>query len=89
MVHEPCCVAVDARNDKQEAKRIMDVGGFVMSGRVDGVLAVTRSLGDSSMKDFVVGGPYNQNRARRRCRIPDSGLQWGESSAVSFLHILS
>jgi protein phosphatase PTC1 len=36
----------------------MDAGGFVMSGRVNGVLAVTRSLGDSSMKEFVVGSPY-------------------------------
>ncbi|THH20437.1 hypothetical protein EUX98_g8588 [Antrodiella citrinella] len=45
-------------SDKQEAKRIMDAGGFVMSGRVNGVLAVTRSLGDSSMKEYVVGSPY-------------------------------
>ncbi|KAG6832026.1 hypothetical protein H0H87_003007 [Tephrocybe sp. NHM501043] len=45
-------------SDKQEAKRIIDAGGFVMSGRVNGVLAVTRSLGDSSMKEFVVGSPY-------------------------------
>ncbi|EIW83047.1 protein serine threonine phosphatase 2C [Coniophora puteana RWD-64-598 SS2] len=45
-------------SDKQEAKRIVDAGGFVMSGRVNGVLAVTRSLGDSSMKEFVVGSPY-------------------------------
>lgn len=45
-------------SDKQEAKRIMDAGGFVMSGRVNGVLNVTRSLGDSSMKEFVVGAPY-------------------------------
>lgn len=45
-------------SDKQEAKRITDAGGFVMSGRVNGVLAVTRSLGDSSMKEFVVGLPY-------------------------------
>ncbi|KAI5114980.1 hypothetical protein M0805_004952, partial [Coniferiporia weirii] len=45
-------------SDKQEARRITDAGGFVMSGRVNGVLAVTRSLGDSSMKDFVVGSPY-------------------------------
>jgi protein phosphatase PTC1 len=45
-------------SDRQEAKRITDAGGFVMSGRVNGVLAVTRSLGDSSMKDFVVGAPY-------------------------------
>lgn len=44
--------------DIQEAKRITDAGGFVMSGRVNGVLAVTRSLGDSSMKEFVVGAPY-------------------------------
>lgn len=45
-------------SDKQEAKRITDAGGFVMSGRVNGVLAVTRALGDSSMKEFVVGSPY-------------------------------
>lgn len=29
-----------------------------MNNRVNGVLAVTRSLGDSTMKDFVVGAPY-------------------------------
>lgn len=29
-----------------------------MNNRVAGVLAVTRSLGDSSMKEFVVGSPY-------------------------------
>ncbi|CAG8651659.1 7529_t:CDS:2, partial [Ambispora leptoticha] len=40
-------------SDAQEAKRIMDAGGFVMNNRVNGVLAVTRSLGDSSMKDFL------------------------------------
>jgi len=44
--------------DKQEAKRIQDAGGFVLNNRVNGVLAVTRSLGDSSMKEFVVGSPY-------------------------------
>ncbi|KAK0554411.1 mgpp2cl-1, protein phosphatase 2C-like protein 1 [Tilletia horrida] len=45
-------------SDAQETKRIQDAGGFVMNNRVNGVLAVTRSLGDSSMKDFVVGAPY-------------------------------
>ncbi|KAN0060885.1 mgpp2cl-1, protein phosphatase 2C-like protein 1 [Thecaphora frezii] len=45
-------------SDVQEAKRITDAGGFVMNGRVNGVLAVTRSLGDSAMKEFVVGSPY-------------------------------
>jgi protein phosphatase PTC1 len=44
-------------SDAQESKRVMDAGGFVMNNRVNGVLAVTRSLGDSAMKDFVVG-PY-------------------------------
>ncbi|KAK0534229.1 mgpp2cl-1, protein phosphatase 2C-like protein 1 [Tilletia horrida] len=45
-------------SDPQETKRIQDAGGFVMNNRVNGVLAVTRSLGDSSMKDYVVGAPY-------------------------------
>jgi hypothetical protein len=45
-------------SDAQESKRIVDAGGFVMNNRVNGVLAVTRSLGDSAMKDFVVGAPY-------------------------------
>nr|CDI52286.1 related to phosphoprotein phosphatase 2C [Melanopsichium pennsylvanicum 4] len=45
-------------SDAQEAKRITDAGGFVMNHRVNGVLAVTRSLGDFAMKEFVVGAPY-------------------------------
>ncbi|CAJ0634620.1 11861_t:CDS:2 [Entrophospora sp. SA101] len=45
-------------SDAQEAKRIVDAGGFVMNNRVNGVLAVTRSLGDSSMKEYVIGSPY-------------------------------
>ncbi|GAA6026999.1 hypothetical protein JCM8202_002819, partial [Rhodotorula sphaerocarpa] len=44
--------------DTKEAKRISDAGGYVLNNRVNGVLAVTRSLGDSSMKEFVVGSPY-------------------------------
>lgn len=45
-------------SDSQEAKRIMDAGGFVMNDRVNGVLAVTRSLGDFTMKEFIVGAPF-------------------------------
>ncbi|KAI8908579.1 phosphatase 2C-like domain-containing protein [Gorgonomyces haynaldii] len=45
-------------SDQTECRRIMDAGGFVMNNRVNGVLAVTRSLGDQSMKDFVIGNPY-------------------------------
>ena len=44
--------------EKHKAKRIMDARGFVMSGYVNCVLNVSRSLGDSSMKEFVVGSPY-------------------------------
>ncbi|KAF9539205.1 Protein phosphatase 2C 1, partial [Lunasporangiospora selenospora] len=52
-------------SDRTEAQRILDVGGFVMNNRVNGdgahdlgVLAVTRALGDSSMKEFIIGSPY-------------------------------
>jgi protein phosphatase PTC1 len=45
-------------SDKAEVKRITEAGGFVLNNRVNGVLAVTRSLGDTAMKEFVVGSPY-------------------------------
>ena len=35
----------------------------LMSDPLSGVLAVTRSLGDSSMKEFVVGAPYTTETA--------------------------
>lgn len=31
---------------------------YMLNGLHTGVLAVTRSLGDASMKEFVVGAPY-------------------------------
>ncbi|TIA69787.1 hypothetical protein E3P92_03396 [Wallemia ichthyophaga] len=45
-------------SDENEQKRIMDAGGYILNGRVNGVLAVTRALGDSPMKQYVVGSPY-------------------------------
>ncbi|KAG8944261.1 Protein phosphatase 2C 1 [Tulasnella sp. 424] len=45
-------------SDKKEVRRIQEAGGFVLNNRVNGVLAVTRSLGDSAMKEYVVGKPY-------------------------------
>ncbi|KOS15576.1 phosphoprotein phosphatase 2c [Malassezia pachydermatis] len=45
-------------SDMLESKRITDKGGFLLNNRVNGVLAVTRSLGDFSMKEFVVGSPF-------------------------------
>jgi len=47
-------------SDEGETKRIIDAGGFVVLNRVNGILAVTRSLGDHAMKDYVVGDPYLQ-----------------------------
>jgi len=45
-------------SDADENKRITAAGGFVLLNRVNGVLAVTRSLGDTAMKDVVTGEPY-------------------------------
>ncbi|KAI8813534.1 phosphatase 2C-like domain-containing protein [Cladochytrium replicatum] len=45
-------------SDPSEARRITEAGGFVMNNRVNGVLAVTRSLGDMSMKEWIIGNPY-------------------------------
>jgi len=45
-------------SDEEETKRILDAGGFVTSNRVNGILAVTRSLGDHAMKDYVIGEPF-------------------------------
>jgi protein phosphatase PTC1 len=47
-------------SDPDEVKRITDAGGFVMMNRVNGMLAVTRAIGDLTMKDYVTGEPYTQ-----------------------------
>ncbi|KAJ3028498.1 UNVERIFIED_CONTAM: Protein phosphatase 2C 1 [Siphonaria sp. JEL0065] len=44
--------------DPHETQRIQESGGFVVNGRVNGVLAVTRALGDVTMKDYILGNPY-------------------------------
>ncbi|CAH2355046.1 putative protein phosphatase 2C homolog 1 [[Candida] railenensis] len=44
--------------DVNEINRIKESGGLIMKNRVNGVLAVSRSLGDSYMKDLVIGKPY-------------------------------
>jgi len=45
-------------SDEGETKRIVDAGGFVVLNRVNGILAVTRSLGDHAMKEYVIGDPH-------------------------------
>ncbi|TGJ84978.1 hypothetical protein E0Z10_g3804 [Xylaria hypoxylon] len=45
-------------SDENEGKRIANAGGLILNNRVNGVLAVTRALGDCYMKDLVTGHPY-------------------------------
>jgi len=45
-------------SDEAEGKRIAEAGGFIMMNRVNGMLAVTRALGDQTMKDYVTSEPY-------------------------------
>jgi len=45
-------------SEEQEAKRITDGGGFIIHGRVNGQIIITRSLGDHLMKEFIIGDPF-------------------------------
>jgi protein phosphatase PTC1 len=44
--------------DADESKRITDLGGFVSASRVNGILAVSRALGDHVFKPFVAHKPF-------------------------------
>ncbi|EED93372.1 hypothetical protein THAPSDRAFT_262201, partial [Thalassiosira pseudonana CCMP1335] len=44
--------------DPTEISRIESSGGIMIRGRVLGVLAVSRSLGDHGLKEFVIGRPF-------------------------------
>lgn len=45
-------------SDRSEGQRVQQAGGTILNNRVNGVLAVTRALGDAYMKDLVTGHPY-------------------------------
>ncbi|KAK2873611.1 hypothetical protein FQN49_002235 [Arthroderma sp. PD_2] len=45
-------------SDENEGLRITNAGGLILNNRVNGVLAVTRALGDTYMKDLVTGHPF-------------------------------
>ncbi|KAJ5629837.1 hypothetical protein N7528_003494 [Penicillium herquei] len=45
-------------SDENEGRRITNAGGLILNNRVNGVLAVTRALGDAYLKDLVTGHPY-------------------------------
>jgi len=44
--------------DPAEVARIESAGGVMIRGRVLGVLAVARSLGDHGLKEYVIGQPH-------------------------------
>jgi len=44
--------------DEGEAKRIKEDGGWVVQGKVAGILAVTRSFGDLELKQWVISEPF-------------------------------
>ena len=41
-----------------EQQRVRDAGGFIALDRVNGMLAITRALGDADLKEFVSGRPF-------------------------------
>ncbi|KAJ5497086.1 hypothetical protein N7463_009073 [Penicillium fimorum] len=45
-------------SDENEGRRVANAGGLILNNRVNGVLAVTRALGDAYLKDLVTGHPY-------------------------------
>jgi protein phosphatase PTC1 len=45
-------------SDENEGRRITNAGGLILNNRVNGVLAVTRALGDAYMKELITGHPY-------------------------------
>lgn len=55
-------------SDLIEQQRVKDAGGFVLNDRVNGMLAITRALGDAEMKDFIAGRPYTTETIIKRPR---------------------
>ena len=51
-------------SDPEQVQEIMDKGGFVFKGRVNGFLAITRSIGDANVGDAVSCEPHLAETAR-------------------------
>ena len=73
--------------DAKEMQRIEAAGGYIANQRENGYLAVTRSLGDSQMKQFVVGSPYTTETTLRDdddfLILACDGVSWHSSSSGS------
>ncbi|ELP87008.1 leucine-rich repeat containing protein, putative [Entamoeba invadens IP1] len=56
----------DKATAPSEIERIVSVGGYVTKGRVNGVLAITRSIGDVRFQPFVSSEPHVNRYVRRK-----------------------
>ncbi|KAL7554817.1 hypothetical protein ACHAWF_018334 [Thalassiosira exigua] len=72
--------------DPAEVARIEAAGGILVRGRVLGVLAVARSLGDHGLKEYVVGKPYVSSTEVRVsvCRDGNLGGSRGRGAVPPF-----
>jgi len=53
------CLSVDHKaSSESEAQRIIAAGGFVKNERVNGMIAVSRALGDHNMKAYITSEPH-------------------------------
>ncbi len=43
---------------QSEVDRISGKGGLIINGRVNGQIAITRSLGDHLMKEYIISDPF-------------------------------
>jgi len=56
---EAVCLTVDHKaNNEAEAQRVLDSGGFIKNDRVNGMIAISRALGDHCMKAYIISEPY-------------------------------
>jgi len=44
--------------NEEEAQRVITAGGFIKNERVNGLIAISRALGDHCMKTFIPSDPY-------------------------------
>ncbi|KAL7717458.1 Leucine-rich repeat containing protein [Entamoeba marina] len=55
----------DKATNSHEVSRIVDVGGYITKGRVNGVLAITRSIGDVKLQPSVSSEPHVNRFVRK------------------------
>jgi serine/threonine protein phosphatase PrpC len=83
-----CRLSFDHKaDDKKEKQRVENAGGFVLKGRVLGVLAVARSMGDHLLKEFVTSRPHLQETVIEYDLLRDFTTDDGKAVIPPFLII--